>query len=59
MSRFLRIGASGPDVAELQQALNARRSLLAPLDPDGMFGPLTDRRRRKWELAPGPRPPCS
>ena len=41
MAAILKLGAAGPEVRRLQEALNLRQKPKPPLVPDGRFGPLT------------------
>ncbi len=50
MSSILRRGSVGPQVRELQAALNFHiRAPAKPLEPDGKFGPATDARVREFQ----------
>ena len=50
MARLLSIGSTGPDVRELQAALNFHvRRPATGLEPDGAFGPLTEARVREFQ----------
>jgi hypothetical protein len=50
MPRLLSRGSTGLDVKELQSALNFHmRSPATPLNPDGIFGPLTETRVREFQ----------
>ena len=55
MARILRIGITGRDVSDIQAALNfhLRRPAAHPLKPDGIFGPLTDKRVREFQRLVG------
>lgn len=55
MPRILRMGVTGRDVSEIQAALNfhLRRPTTHPLKPDGIFGPLTDKRVRVFQKLVG------
>lgn len=54
MSRVLRTGSSGPDVAALQGLLNRRLpALLPPLREDGYFGAQTAARLREFQRLTG------
>ena len=50
VDRLLSLGVSGPDVADVQQQLNARPPTnLAPLNVDEIFGPKTQARVREFQ----------
>ena len=50
MARLLSRGTTGVDVSELQAGLNFHvRSPAKPLNPDGIFGPLTEARVREFQ----------
>ena len=51
--RVLRMGATGADVALLQQLLNRRLNLTTPLAHDGDFGPVTLRALRSFQARSG------
>ena len=54
MARMLRRGSRGPDVTEIQAALNgAGGSRSAPLGEDGIFGPKTHARVVEFQRASG------
>jgi hypothetical protein len=58
MARLLVRGVTGLDVKELQAALNFHlRKPFTPLEPDGIFGPLTDARVREFQTRAGLTPP--
>lgn len=58
MARLLLRGVTGADVKELQAALNFHlRKPFTPLEPDGIFGPLTDARVREFQQRAGLTPP--
>jgi hypothetical protein len=49
MALLLARGASGPEVSELQAALNFHIRRAAPLVPDGQFGSLTEGRLKEFQ----------
>ncbi len=54
MSRLLRLGSRGPDVSEVQSALNrAGGSRLPPLGADGIFGQKTHARVQEFQRSKG------
>lgn len=54
MSKLYSQGSKGPDVKEIQAALNYHiRRPAMPLNPDGIFGPKTDDRVREFQKRAG------